>query len=63
MVKTKVSSYLSKQEKLENLCLIAVHLRGCKLWLLIRDVKAVVCDQCLFMDFNFVSGNLEKCKE
>ena len=31
-VKNWVSSYLPKQEKLENLCLVAVHPRNCKLW-------------------------------
>ena len=32
MVKTWVSSYFPKQEELENLCLVAVHRRNCKLW-------------------------------
>ena len=31
-MKTWVSSYLPKQEELENLCLVAVHPRNCKLW-------------------------------
>ena len=32
MVKNCVSSYSPKQEELENLCLVAVHPRNCKLW-------------------------------
>jgi len=32
MVKTWVSSYFPKQEELENLSLVAVHPRNCKLW-------------------------------
>ena len=55
-VKTWVSSYLPKQEELENLYLIAVHQRNCTLWLLIHitSIQLLVIDVSSWILTSFV---------